>query len=116
MTNSKLKSWLISGLRRMTMRFPPRNEALKAAKVGKKLNPKTGRMCDHYKCAGCLNEFPGKEIAMDHIQPIVEPGVGFVNWDVYMQRMWVPVEQWQPLCKECHTKKSSLERQERRAK
>ena len=115
-SDAKWRSWVVSLLRRGTMKFPPRNEALKAAKTGKKINIKTGRMCEHYKCSGCNLEFPSKEISMDHIHPIVDPYDGFVDWNTYMERMWVSVEKWQPLCKDCHDAKSKKERIQRKIK
>lgn len=115
-SDAKFKGWIVSLLRRGTMRYPPRNDALRAAKVGKRLNPKTGRMSEHYICSGCAGEFPGKEISMDHIDPIVDPNVGFIDWNTYMERMWVPVEKWQPLCKDCHDAKSKEERTQRKIK
>lgn len=110
MTNSRLKSWLISGLRRMTMRYPPRNEALRAAKTEKKINEKTGRMAQHYRCAGCLQEFPAKGVCVDHIQPVIDPNGSFVNWDTYIERMFCPVENLQILCSLCHDVKTQKEK------
>lgn len=116
MTNSKLKSWLISGLRRMTMRYPPRNEALRAAKTEKKINEKTGRIAQHYRCAGCKEEFPAKGVCVDHIQPVIDPNGSFVDWNTYIERMFCPVENLQILCSACHDIKSSNEKQQRKAK
>jgi hypothetical protein len=116
MTNSKLKSWLISGLRRMTMRYPPRNEALRAAKTEKKINVSSGRLAQHYRCAGCGGEFTAKNICIDHVIPIIPPGVGFTTWDEYIARMFCPVENLQALCKTCHDVKSIEERQQRKVK
>ena len=116
MTNSKLKSWLISGLRRMTMRYPPRNEALRAAKTEKKINEKTGRIAQHYRCAGCKEEFPAKGVCVDHTTPVIEPEVGFIDWNTYIVRMFCSVENLQVLCSSCHDLKSSKERIKRKAK
>ena len=118
MTNSKLKSWLISGLRRMTMRYPPRNEALRAAKTEKKINEKTGRLAQHYRCAICLGEFPAKGVCIDHVQSVVDPNGSFVDWNTYIERMFCPVENLQVLCNNgensCHHKKTKQERKDRK--
>ena len=116
MTNSKLKSWLISGLRRMTMRYPPRNEALRAAKTEKKINEKTGRMAQHYRCAGCLQEFPLSKMRADHIEPVVCPHKGFVDWNTYIERMFCVKENLQAICIGCHKMKSDEEKEKRKKK
>lgn len=113
MTNSRLKSWLISGLRRMTMRYPPRNEALRTAKTEKKINEKTGRMAQHYRCAECLQEFPAKEVQVNHIDPVIGDS-GFIDWDTYIERMFCPVENLNVLCRTCHDVKSAQERKDRK--
>ena len=113
-TDAKWRSWVVSLLRRGTMRFPPRNEALRAAKTEKKINEKTGRMAQHYQCAGCLQEFPAKGVVADHISPVIEPGVGFIDWNTYIVRMFCSVENLQVLCSTCHDVKSAQERKDRK--
>lgn len=113
-TDAKFRSWIISLLRRGTMRFPPRNDALKAAKTEKKINEKTGRMAQHYRCAMCLGEFPAKGVCVDHIEPVIQPGMGFVSWDEYIARMFCPIANLQVLCGACHDIKSAQERKERK--
>lgn len=56
-------------------------------------------------------------IAIDHVQPIVDPKVGFVDWDVYIKRMFEG--ELQVLCNypglrdgkpSCHHAKTALEK------
>ena len=115
-SDSKWKSWVISLLRRGTMRYPPRNEVLNKSKTIKKKNPKTGRMAQFYKCAGCKKDFPASQICVDHIEPVVSPKEGFVSWDVYIERMFCPKENLQTLCSQCHEIKSNQEKQQRKIK
>ena len=115
-TDAKWRSWVVSLLRRGTMKFPPRNEALRAAKTEKKINEKTGRMAQHYKCAECLQEFPAKGVVVDHIQPVIDPNGSFVDWNTYIERMFCSVENLQILCSACHDIKSSNEKQQRKSK
>ena len=115
-TDAKFKGWIVALLRKGTMRFPPRNEALKDARTEKKINTKTGRLAQHYKCAGCGGEFTSTNIVADHIEPVVDPVGGFITWDTYITRMFCPKENFQAICKECHDAKSAEERQQRRAK
>ncbi len=115
-TNAKFKGWIIALLRKGTMRFPPRNEALKAARTEKKINVKTGRMAQHFKCAGCGGEFTSTNVVADHIYPVVDPNKGFVNWDTYIERMFCTKDNFQCLCSECHDVKSAEERTQRKTK
>lgn len=93
------KSFLISQLRRATYKFPPRNEALKKARVDRGL----------YKCAGCSKITDRHDIRMDHILPIVDPNVGFVDWNSYIERMFCDEIGYQALCNSCHDQKSQGE-------
>ncbi len=114
-SDAKWKGWIVSLLRRGTMRYPPRNECLKAAKTEKKINVKTGRMAQHYQCAGCGGEFPAKGICVDHINPIIQPGIGFTTWDEYIERMFCPITNLQPLCKLCHDEKTRKEKDDKKS-
>lgn len=115
-TDAKFKGWIISLLRRGTMRFPPRNDALRAAKTEKKINEKTGRMAQHYECASCHQDFSAKNVAVDHIEPVISPGEGFVDWNTYIERMFCSVDNFQILCSNCHDIKSASEKQQRKTK
>ena len=113
-TDAKFKGWIISLLRRGTMRWPPRNEALAKAKTEKKINTATGRMAQHFKCAVCLQDYSAKNVVVDHIEPVVLPGIGFIDWNTYIERMFCSVENLQVLCKTCHDIKSSIEKTQRK--
>lgn len=113
-TDAKFKGWVISLLRRGTLRFPNRNEVLKEAKTDKKINVASGRMAQHYKCAECFGEFPASKVAVDHVQPVVCPKQGFTDWDTYIERMFCTKDNLQVLCSNCHTTKSFKEKEERK--
>ena len=113
-SDAKWRSWVVSLLRRGTMKFPPRNEALRAAKTEKKINEKTGRMAQHYRCAGCLQEFTAKGVVADHILPVVDTVRGFVDWNTYIERMFCAIDKWQIICRSCHDVKSAQERKDRK--
>lgn len=58
-----------------------------------------------------------QNIFVDHIVPVVDPEVGFTNWDDYIEGMFSEEDNLQLLCKKCHDRKSTEERsvaQERR--
>ena len=112
-TEGRFKSFVTSTLRSGFRRYPPAFQALKEASVGKKLNKKTGRMCEHFICKSCKNEFTSKEVQKDHIDPVVDPKQGFKNWDTFIERLFCTKENIQILCKACHKDKTNLEKKER---
>ena len=112
-TTARKKSFITSVLRGGSRRWPPRNAVLNASKTVKKINPKSGRMAQHYRCASCLGEFPAKEVAVDHVNPVVEPSVGFVDWNTFITRLYCDEDNMQVLCDTCHDFKSSVERKQR---
>jgi len=113
-TAGRLKTFITSTLRSGFRKFPPKFETLKEASVGKKVNKKTGRVAEHFKCATCKQDFPAKEVNVDHIQAVVCPVEGFINWDVYIKRMFCDKSNLQVLCESCHDKKSAEERKVRK--
>lgn len=113
-TESKFQSFIKSILRSGSQRWPPKYKVLNEAKRGKRINEKTGRLAEHYECAGCHNLFPSTLIAVDHSKPVV-PTTGFVSWDDVISRLFCPSENLQVLCKECHKVKTKQENEERKA-
>jgi len=112
-TDAKWRSWVISLLRRGTMRFPPRNEVLKEARTERKINKATGKLAWHSRCNKCKKEFPSSKIKADHIKPVVDVTTGFIDWNVYIERMYCVKKGWQAICDVCHDKKSAKERKTR---
>jgi len=109
-TQSKFNSFIKSALRSASSRWPPKYQTIAEAFTGSKINENTGRIAKHYKCAVCGNDFPNKEIQVDHIDPVIDPNVGFVNWDVVIERMFCEKEGFQVICKPCHKVKTQAER------
>ena len=115
-TEARHKSFIISGLRAASRRYPPKWETLNEAKTEKKINSKTGRLAQHYLCKSCKGEFPAKDDQVDHIKPVVDPKVGFVDWDTYINRMFCPKKNFQVLCRSCHLEKTKREKQKANAR
>lgn len=113
-TFAKWKNFLISSLRAAMRRWPPKWKALNNAKVGKQPNKHTGRMAEHYSCASCGGVFIAKEVQVDHINPVVDPDYGFIDWETYLDRMFCEEENLQVLCKGCHKVKTNEERKQRK--
>lgn len=99
-----LTSVLRSALRKAWRWSPMRSEAMKRAKVA------YGR----YQCAECGAHKGPRDVAVDHLESVTPPE-GLTSWDVYISRLFCPVEGLQVLCKEpCHKEKTRQERAARK--
>lgn len=114
--DSKIKSLLISSIRKIFLYSKLRRDILKLAQ-----NPKRKSI---YKCAVCGKYFKIKNVCVDHILPVVNPLEGFplvkdldsnkilLNWTRYIYNMFCLPENLQVLCKKkCHKQKTLAERQ-----
>jgi len=60
-------------------------------------------------CA-CCGKWKRGKVAIDHIVPVVDPEVGFVDFNTYYARMFVQSKaELQKLCLACHDQKTSAE-------
>jgi hypothetical protein len=109
-TASKFNSFIKSALRSASSRWPPKYTAIQNAYVGTKVNVRTQRTAKHYRCNICEGHFPASEIQVDHIDPVIDPSVGFVDWDTVIERMFCEVEGFQVVCKPCHKIKTDAEK------
>jgi len=114
-TEARFRSFIRSQLRAATMRWGPISDALKGARVGR----------GEYRCAGCKETVPAtikvngrrtKNVHVDHILPIVDPDVGFVSYDVLIERMFCEADNLQVLCNDCHTIKTDDEKARAKAR
>jgi len=105
-------SFIRSLLRRGSQRWPPISEIKKKARVAR----------GTYLCNICQETVPvsilvdGKRrrnVEIDHIEPIVTPSEGFVDWNKFIANLFCEESNLQVTCSACHNKKSSNERQER---
>jgi hypothetical protein len=99
------KTFVTASLRRASLRWPPRNMALKKARVDRGL----------YRCSMCGEAFKRDEIHIDHIVPVVNPANGFVGWDDFIEKLFCEEEQFQILCKYDHEVKTLMEDEMRKA-
>ena len=86
-------------LRSQSLKWPERNEALKAARVERGL----------YRCKMCQETFKRQEVQLDHINPIIPVDKGFTTWDDYIERLFCSADRLQVLCKQCHEVKTLSE-------
>jgi 5-methylcytosine-specific restriction endonuclease McrA len=109
-TEARYRSFVQSLLRQGTRKWAPINETKKQARVAR----------GFYRCAGCKEDVPltvkegrkkSQNIFVDHINPVVDPEMGFTTWDDYIEGMFSEMDNLQVLCKKCHDIKSANERE-----
>ena len=72
---------------------------------------------DCYKCDNCKNVFKLREIAVDHIVPVVDPETGWQGVVTFAHRLFCEFSNLQALCIDnCHSRKSKKENKVRREK
>ena len=98
-TENRRKAFVKHTLRRASLRWPARNEALKRARVDRGL----------YQCAMCMTALGRDKIHLDHTAPVVDPAMGFTTWDDYINRLLPDEDGFQVLCVTCHGSKTMLE-------
>jgi 5-methylcytosine-specific restriction endonuclease McrA len=114
-TEGRYTTFIRSALRAAFRKWPPKFEVLRNAATERRINPKSGKLAMHYRCAGCGKEFPLKDIQVDHVKPIVDPKVGFVDWNTFIDRLYCEAKNLQVLCRDvCHALKSKKERATRK--
>ena len=74
--------------------------------------PRGGKL---YSCMICSEDFLMKDIQIDHIIPIVPYGMKKLDMslDHYADKIFCDPDNLQPLCKDCHHKKSMSEKNKR---
>jgi 5-methylcytosine-specific restriction endonuclease McrA len=107
---SKMDGYIFGALRKIWRWHPGRKQALKKAEVLDSF----GVLKE--KCAYCCTLFDKNEVQVDHIDPVVDPKSGFVDWNTYIKRLlYVDGDtDLQVLCKQCHKKKTNKEGKIRR--
>ena len=109
-TKARRNSFIASVLRSGSRRWPPKYQCLADAKTEKKINPKTGRLAQHFQCASCKEEFTSTNVEVDHRLPVVQPHMGFESWDLFIERLYCGQDNLQVLCKPCHALKTKQEK------
>jgi len=109
-TEGRFNAFVTSTLRAGARRWAPKYETLNDAKTEKKVNPKTGRVAQHYICSICAKEFTQKDMEVDHIDPVVDPKKGFETWDKFIDKLFCEASNLQAICKGCHKIKTLKEK------
>lgn len=97
-------SWIKNALRRASFKWPGRYNSKLAARVSR----------GKYKCGECQGIFRDKEVQLDHKNPVIDVTTGFVDWNTFIERLFVPESGFSVLCVDCHQKKSTEENALRR--
>ena|ERR1700733_6312900 len=105
MTRPLLKNFLVNKLRRASYQWPPRRQAIANARVER----------GKYQCNICEGkEFGPKDIQLDHIYPVVDEEVGFIDFNTYIDRLFCDASGFQVLCRPCHATKTFFEQEIRK--
>lgn len=102
--NKQIKNWLVQKLRRLSYQWPPRKAAIKKGRVSR----------GKYKCSICEGIFGPKQIQLDHILPVIDEEMGFVDFNTYIERLFCEEDNFQILCKPCHAAKTFFEQEIRK--
>lgn len=70
---------------------------------------------NEYECESCHKVFKLREVAVDHVLPVVDPAKGWEGLTVFATRLFCPLENLRVLCQDtCHSKKTKKENKKRR--
>lgn len=109
-SDGRKKAFITSVLRSGSRRWPPKYQTLNEAKTTKRINEKSKRLAQHYLCAACQQEYTNKDVQVDHIQPVVDPKLGFQDWNTFIDRLFCDTDNLQVLCTSCHNTKTKTEK------
>lgn len=101
-------------IRRTFSRSPVVREVLQAVRREvPKLNKdgtRSKKDAVQYRCGVCSSWVGSTRIAVDHIDPVIHPVHGFRDWNEFVARLFCSADNLQPICDECHQKKTNAER------
>lgn len=72
--------------------------------------------CVQYQCNVCKNWIGSTKVEVDHVAPVIELNEkGFVDWNLFVERLFCGPENLQVICDFCHDKKTHEEQLKRQA-
>ena len=115
-TEARYHSFINSALRKASMKWPPKNNVKKEARVERGIYMCVGYNVPPHKVKASLPPKPGNKrrinnAVVDHIQPIIDPVTGFKSWDDTIDRMFCESDNLQVLCHDCHKHKTQDEKE-----
>lgn len=69
-----------------------------------------------YCCNVCGQWASSTKVAVDHISPVIDVQVGFVDWNEFVRRLFCDASNLQVICDPCHDSKTQIERIDRLTK
>jgi 5-methylcytosine-specific restriction endonuclease McrA len=105
-TEARYTSFIRSALRGAFRRWQPRYDVLADAYTRVTKNKTSGRQAKHYRCATCKEEFPQKQMQVDHKEPIG----ALKSWDEFIEKLFCEKDNLQAICKPCHLIKTNKEK------
>lgn len=63
-----------------------------------------------YQCNACGEWTKSTAVAVDHITPVIDVQVGFVDWNQFVERLFCDKSNLQVICDTCHNAKTQSER------
>lgn len=111
------KTWIIQRLRRLSMKWPPRNRVKKANRREYFKTKVDGSQYNkpnfEYQCAACKDWFADKDTCMDHVIPVIEVDQDSVSeeefYGIFVTGLFCEETNFQILCKSCHDDKTKVE-------
>lgn len=120
-TDKNFHNRIIRAIRIAFPRYSPKyKEVLEKNRVEQKKYNKNGTIAKRnavfYVCDVCGSYNKSSEVAIDHIQPVVEIGKTSYDYtlDEYVARLDCDVDNLQVLCKKCHDDKTFQEKEQRK--
>lgn len=99
-TRARFFQFIRTALRSASVRWAPIQLCLKLAETGRRINPKSGRLAMHYRCARCDHSYPRKGVVVDHIIPVGSLK-SFDDLPGFAERMFCEVDSLRVLCLGC---------------
>ncbi len=114
-TEARFTSFIRGGLRSISMRWPPKNKVKQNARIERGVYLCAGYKKEAHEVSASLPPLPGNKrrinnSVVDHISPVIDPKIGFVDWNTLIKRLFCEADGFQLLCHGCHTKKTADER------
>ena len=63
-----------------------------------------------YRCNVCGEWASSTKVSVDHVAPVIDVQVGFVDWNQFIARLFCGPENLQVICDTCHNIKTQSER------
>jgi hypothetical protein len=100
MTESAYLAWIRSALRSKSLRWPPRNEALEAARRPYKGDNKRQKW--EYACAICKEWYNAKQVVVDHYPKAAGSILSVEDIGPFAENLFCETSNLRVLCSPCH--------------